>query len=254
MDHQRRYDALLDSPRSTLASAFHTAGWRTVDVVPSNRRPWPEGARFYGWDRIYGAPDLGYAGPAFGYATMPDQYVLDAFRRRELGAGDRAPVMAEIDLVSSHTPWAPLPEMVRPKDLGDGSVFDGMPERGDSVADVWRDPARVRDAYGRSVAYSLDALTSFLARSDADPVVVVLGDHQPASVVSGYGASHDVPVSVLARDPAVLRRIADWGWAPGLRPDEDGPVRPMESFRDSFLAAYGPAPRGTLNQAGAARR
>ena len=152
--------------------------------------------------------------------------------------------MAEVDLVSSHTPWAPLPEMVPPKDLGDGSVFDGMPARGDSVTDVWRDPARVRDAYGRSVAYSLDALTSFLARSDTDPVVVVLGDHQPASVVSGYGASHDVPVSVLARDPAVLRRIADWGWAPGLRPDQDGPVRPMEWFRDSFLAAYGPTPSG----------
>ena len=129
-----------------------------------------------------------------------------------------------------------------------------MPERGDSVADVWRDPARVRDAYGRSVAYSLDALTSFLARSDADPVVVVLGDHQPASVVSGYGASHDVPVSVLARDPAVLRRIAHWGWAPGLRPDGDGPVRPMESFRDSFLAAYGPSPQGHTEPRGAVRR
>jgi hypothetical protein len=71
-------------------------------------------------------------------------------------------------------------------------------------------------------------------------VVIVLGDHQPATVVSGYGATHDVPAAVLARDPAVLRRIADWGWTPGLRPDENGPVRPMESFRDDFLAAYGP--------------
>ena len=109
--------------------------------------------------------------------------------------------------------------------MGDGSVFDAMPARGDSAAEVWRDPARVRGAYGRSVAYSLDALVSFLAarRGDDDPVVVVLGDHQPASVVSGYGATHDVPVSVLARDPAVLRRIADWGWAPGLRPDPGAP-------------------------------
>jgi phosphatidylglycerophosphate synthase len=239
VDHQRRYDALLASPRMTLARAFRNSGWRTVDVVPSNRHPWPEGKRFYGWDRIYAAADLGYAGPPFGYATMPDQYVLDAFRRRELGTGDRPPVMAEIDLVSSHTPWAPLPEPVAWSDLGDGSVFDGMAERGDTVADVWRDPERVRDAYGRSVAYSLDMLTAFLARSDADPVVVVLGDHQPASVVSGYGASHDVPVSVLARDPAVLRRIAPWHWTPGLQPSGRAPVWPMESFRDRFLAAYG---------------
>ena len=244
VDHQRRYDALLASPRRTLASSFRSAGWRTVDVVPANRHPWPEGARFYGWDRIYAAADLGYAGPAFGYATMPDQYTLDAFRRRELGPGPRPPVMAEIDLLSSHTPWAPLPSMVPPRDVGDGSVFDGMPARGDSVAQVWGDSGRVRDAYGRSVAYSIDALTSFLSRTGSgrpghDPVVVMLGDHQPASVVSGYGASHDVPVSVLARDPAVLRRIADWGWTPGLRPDPGAPVRPMEWFRDSFLAAYG---------------
>ncbi|MET1059559.1 MAG: CDP-alcohol phosphatidyltransferase family protein [Nocardioides sp.] len=241
VDHQRRYDALLASPRMTLASAFRQAGWRTVDVVPSNTRPWPEGERFYGWDRVYAEADLGYAGPSFGYATMPDQFVLDAFGRRELGTGDRPPVMAEIDLVSSHTPWAPLPEAVPWEDLGDGSIFDGMPERGDTVTEVWRDPERVRDAYGRSVAYSLDVLTSFLARSAADPVVVVLGDHQPASVVSGYGASHDVPVSVLARDPAVLRRITPWRWTPGLQPGGRSPVWPMEAFRDRFLAAYGGA-------------
>ena len=240
VDHERRYDALLSSPRRTLAASFDKAGWRTVAVIPANRRPWPEGARFYGWDKIYGAPDLGYAGPAFGYATMPDQFVLDSFGRRELGHGKRPPVMAEIDLVSSHTPWAPLPEVVGWDSLGDGSVFDGMPERGDSVGDVWPDPGRVRDAFGRSVAYSLDMLTGFLARVDADPVVIVLGDHQPATVVSGYGASHDVPVSVLARDPAVLRQVDGWGWASGLRPDDGGPVWPMEAFRDRFLAAFGP--------------
>ena len=238
VDHQRRYDALLESPRMTLASAFRQAGWRTVAVVPSNTRPWPEGERFYGWDRVYSSTDLGYAGPSFGYATMPDQYVLDAFGRRELGAGDRPPVMAELDLVSSHSPWAPLPEPVDWADVGDGSVYDGMPERGDGVGEVWSDPERVRDAYGRSVAYTLDMLTEFLARSEADPVVVVLGDHQPASVVSGYVASHDVPVSVLARDPAVLRRIASWQWAPGLQPPDGAPVWPMEAFRDRFVAAY----------------
>ena len=63
-----------------------------------------------------------------------------------------------------------------------------------------------------------------------------------------------MPVSVLARDPAVLRRIAHWGWAPGLRPDGDGPVRPMESFRDSFLAAYGASSQGHTEPRGAVRR
>ena len=38
VDHERRYDELLASRRMTLAAAFQRAGWRTVAVVPSNRR------------------------------------------------------------------------------------------------------------------------------------------------------------------------------------------------------------------------
>jgi len=71
-------------------------------------------------------------------------------------------------------------------------------------------------------------------------VLVVLGDHQPASIVSGEGASRDVPVSIIAADPAVTARVADWGWRDGLRPGDGGPVLPMDAFRDRFLTAYGP--------------
>ena len=56
--------------------------------------------------------------------------------------------------------------------------------------------------------------------------------------MSGTDSSHDVPITVIARDPAVLDRIADWGWQPGLRPHPDAPVWPMDDFRDRFLDAY----------------
>jgi hypothetical protein len=175
---------------------------------------------------------------------MPDQYVLDAFRRLELAPRDRPPVMAEIDLVSSHTPWAPLPRRVDPGALGDGSVFDPMPAQGPRASVVWRDAAVIRAAYAQSIVYSLDSLTSFVRDSgDDDLVVIALGDHQPARVVSGQGAGHDVPVTVIAHDPAVLARIAGWEWQPGLRPSRDAPVWPMDAFRDRFLTAYGPAAR-----------
>ena len=36
---QVRYDRLLESPRTTLSSAFSRAGWRTVAVLPSTRGP-----------------------------------------------------------------------------------------------------------------------------------------------------------------------------------------------------------------------
>jgi hypothetical protein len=80
---------------------------------------------------------------------------------------------------------------------------------------------------------------------DRDLVLVVLGDHQPASIVSGEGASHDVPVSIIAADPAVTDRAADWGWPVGLRPDAGTPAWPMDAFRDRFLIAYGASPSPT---------
>ena len=110
---------------------------------------------------------------------------------------------------------------------------------------MWSSPAGVRTAYGQTVAYSLDSVVSFLRGThDDDLVVVVLGDHQPVSIVSGDHAGHDVPVTVVARDPAVLDRISAWGWQDGLRPGPTAPVWPMDRFRDRFLTAYGPGAGG----------
>jgi phosphatidylglycerophosphate synthase len=238
-DTEDRYDSVLASDRLTLSAAFHRAGWRTVGVVPANEWPWPEGEAFYRYDHLYDRTNVGYAGPMFGYAPMPDQYVLAAFRRLELEPHRDAPVMAEVDLVSSHTPWAPLPRMVDWRDVGDGSVFGPMAEEGPRAEEVWRDDADVRAAYGRSVEYSLSALISFVQTyGDDDLVLVVLGDHQPATVVAGADAGHDVPVSIVAADPAVLAAVDGWGWHDGLRPRPDAPVWPMDAFRDRFLAAF----------------
>ena len=84
VDNQQRYDDLLDSDRLTLSGAFKRAGWRTVEDVPSNTKDWPEGKSFYHYDKIYDARNVGYRGPKFSYATMPDQYTLSAFQRLEL--------------------------------------------------------------------------------------------------------------------------------------------------------------------------
>jgi hypothetical protein len=237
IDSQQRYDALLTSPRLTLSRIFGAAGWRTVADIPANTYDWPQGS-YYGYDHVYDSRNVGYKGPRFGYPTMPDQFTLEAFHRMELERGHR-PVMAEIDLISSHAPWSRTPHMVAPRSVGDGSVFDGMPERLPSETDIWPSPTRVQAAYGKSIEYSLRALVSFVTRQrNDDLVLVVLGDHQPATIVTGPEAGHDVPISVVARDPAVIRRISGWGWQDGLRPKPDGPVWPMDAFRDRFLAAF----------------
>ena len=51
-----------------------------------------------------------------------------------------------------------------------------------------------------------------------------------------------MPVTLLARDPAVLDRISGWGWQEGLRPSDGAPVWPMEAFRDRFLTAFSSSP------------
>jgi hypothetical protein len=243
VDNQQRYDHLVTLDRLTLADAFGRAGWRTVAAAPAIKEDWPVATTYYHYDQVYDSRNVGYAGPRFSYASMPDQYTLAALQRLELERPNRAAVMAEIDLVSSHTPWAPLPRLVDWSRVGDGSVFDPMPAQGESPAEVWRNPDLVRAAYAESVAYSVDAVTSFVQQlHDQELVLVVLGDHQPARIVRGEGVSHDVPVSIIAADPAVMDRAAGWGWQEGLRPDAGAPVWPMDAFRDRFLTSYSRPP------------
>ena len=82
VDGQQRYDQLLASHRPTLTDAFRRAGWRTVLDIPSSPSPWPQGQAFYHFDQMYGTDDVGYTGPRFSYAKIPDQYTLEAFSRR----------------------------------------------------------------------------------------------------------------------------------------------------------------------------
>jgi hypothetical protein len=144
-----------------------------------------------------------------------------------------------VDLVSSHHPWTPLAPLVDWTSVGDGSIFAEVPAEGGSPDEVFRDPDKVRAAYGRSIEYTWSTLVSWLVRrQNPNLVLVVLGDHQPHTYVTGEGPGHDVPISVIAHDPAVLASIDDWGWDDGLHPAPDAPVWRMDAFRDRFLTAY----------------
>ncbi|WP_375546465.1 CDP-alcohol phosphatidyltransferase family protein [Actinophytocola gossypii] len=238
INNQHRYDALTASDRLTLSNAFRRAGWRTVGVAPAISRAWPEGG-YFGFEQIYDAHNVGYEGPRYAYAKMPDQYTLAHFERAERDRPE--PVMAEIDLVSSHSPFAPLPTLVDWDEVGDGSVFDPQPAAGTKGSEIWPDPVKVTRAYGDAIEYSLSTLVSYVeTHGDDDLVLVVVGDHQPAPIVTGDNATWDVPITVIAKDPAVLDRIDHWHWQPGMNPSENAPVWRMDSFRDRFLRAFGP--------------
>src|SRR5215831_2346603 len=238
---EQRYGELVGSRRFTLSDAFDKAGWRTVSDSPEDDYTWPPGTSFYHFDKLYDRRNVGYHGPAFSYASMPDQYTLAEFQRLELTPGHK-PVMAEIDLVSSHYPWAPLPTMVPWNKVGNGSVFDSMPARSESPITVWRNASTVQRFYGRSIQYSLRALTSWVTElNDPNLVLILLGDEQPSSTVSGDRANHEVPISIVARDPSVFRQMASWHWQDGLLPGHSAPLEPMDAFRNQFLGAFSTA-------------
>ena len=238
VNSQFRYTSLVNGSRFTLARAFKDAGWRTFADDPANTRDWVPETQFYGYRSVYDSRNVGYKGPNFSYAPVPDQYTMNFIQQHELSKA--GPAFGEIDLVSSHVPWAPWPTLVDWNAIGDGTVFGPQAANGTQVKDVWPDPAKVQQAYGASIQYSLSTLISYLQHyGDDNTVMVFLGDHQPQTVASGVNADHDVPISIVAKDKAVLDRVADWGWTDGLRPSPHAPVWPMSSFRDRFLAAFG---------------
>nr|MDT0658279.1 sulfatase [Micromonospora sp. DSM 115978] len=237
INNQQRYDNLVVSDRMTLNSAFRSASWRTVGVMPGVTRAWPEGD-FYHYNQLYDSRNLGYQGPRFSFASMPDQYTLAGFRQAEYVPG-RPPLMAEIALLSSHAPWAPLPDLVDWDDVGDGSVFESMVAAGKSPDEVWPDRGKVRTEYRRAIEYTLRTLISYVQTyGDDDLVMVFLGDHQPSPIVTGEKPSRDVPITIVARDPAVMERISGWGWQEGLMPGPRAPTWRMDTFRDRFLTAF----------------
>ncbi|MFC0436698.1 sulfatase-like hydrolase/transferase [Kutzneria buriramensis] len=238
VNSQFRYTNLVNGNRFTLARAFKDAGWRTFADDPANTRDWVPETQFYGYNSVYDSRNVGYKGPNFSYAPVPDQYTMNFIRQHELSRP--GPAFGEIDLVSSHVPWAPWPQVVDWNTIGDGTVFAPQAANGTQVKDVWPDPAKVQHAYSESIQYSLSTLISYLQNyGDDNTVMVFLGDHQAQTVASGVDADHDVPITIVAKDKSVLDRVAGWGWTDGLRPSPHAPVWPMSSFRDKFLAAFG---------------
>jgi phosphatidylglycerophosphate synthase len=238
VNSNQRYNELLDSQRFTLSDAFKKAGWHTAADDPSDNPNWTPGTTFYHYDDLFNKANVGYKGPRYSYSTMPDQYTLAKFQQNELAPGHK-PVMAEIDLTSSHIPWAPLPTMVPWNQVGNGSIYWPEHAKAEGATQVWKNNNTVKQFYGQSIQYSLTALTSWVTElNDPNLVLIVLGDHQPHTSVSGPGATHDVPISVITRTPSVLQQMSSWHWQNGLLPAPSAPLESMEAFRNQLLNTF----------------
>lgn len=228
----------LQDAKADLAHLFQAAGHRTVLGMPAIVRALPEVVNL-GFDAWYFADDLGYRGPSLEWVTMPDQYTLWALENaeRDKPLGERAPVYLQVALISSHAPFTPDIPVVEPWErMGDGSIVHELPKDGGAPRDVWRDHETLLNAYTRSIDYSLATLQSHSRRyGNAETLTIIVGDHEPASRISGTADERAVPIHVVSGDPALLRPFLDWGFNKGMIPAASAAEHPMTAFR-AFLA------------------
>jgi hypothetical protein len=235
---------VLESGRKTLPRYMAEAGYRTVNVQPGIKNAVADGA-FWGFDKNYFWADLDYRGPEFGWFGIPDQFTLKKFATREksretsadAGSLDRRPLFGQIVLVSSHTPFHPVPPYR--KDWADAGDYIGVtPQEWERI---YRQPdwSHLEEAYVDSLVYDLDVLGDFMTTRVAEgALVIILGDEQPPAFISGENQPWTVPIYALSKDPALLAPFVALGYRPGALPEQTPPWRGTESFLPDFLDAF----------------
>jgi hypothetical protein len=234
------HDLLLASQRPTLVHHFARHGYRTVGWMPGIKRPWPEGA-FYGFDRFADDADIGYRGPDFGYWRIPDQAAMALLHDQELHhaaiAVERQPRFVVFPSTSTHAPFHPLAPFVP-----DWQRLTG-PEayRSEQRAFALAAPLAMKQPLPNfldGMRYQFEWLSDYLRQlAPQRLVLIVVGDHQPPALITGPGASWDVPVHVISDDPALLQRLVDSGFVSGLQPPAQT-LAPMHGLTRVLLRAF----------------
>lgn len=233
--NQLEYELAVTRRPKVLARFFRDAGYRTVLVQPGTTRAWPKG-ELYDFEKKYYLWHFDYAGPTYAWATMPDQYVMDFIRKREIRPDPR-PLFAQYVLVSSHAPWSELPTLIPWESIGDGSVYHRTERHRFDVR--WPNFANAQEAYVRSIIYDFEVLRQYVTRwVTDDSLVILLGDHQPVSDLTDNSELWAVPIHVLSRDKELLKPFEARGYVAGMRPPLEGARAGLETFLGDFLTDF----------------
>lgn len=211
----RRHDLLLTTERPTLIQLFRARGYDTFGLYHAVAWPWPE-RRFYGFSHYLDGPALGYRGPPLGFWSIPDQFALARFEQLHPRSPETPPRFVFFPTITSHLPFSPVPPYQPDWDR----ILTEEPFDPESLAAAQAEKPNwlnMRADYLRMVNYVYQWLTGYFARPEArDTLYVLIGDHQPTANVTGEGASWDVPVHVISRDPRVLKPLESRGFTAGL--------------------------------------
>lgn len=233
---QMQYNLALNSRIKPLAAYFNEAGYRTISVKPNTEMPWPEG-EFFQYQRHYYAWDFEYRGPRFGWATMPDQFVLDYIFRQEIQQQTQS-LFIEYALVSSHAPFHEQPPYVADwSQIGDGAIYHTLKPVTFPV--VWPDLSNATEAFTTALRYDWQVLAAYLTQYiNDDALIILLGDHQPNVQITGENSLWSVPIHVISRNPHLVAPFEARGYLPGLIPTQPLPHPGMENFLWNFLEDF----------------
>jgi hypothetical protein len=237
---QTAYEELLASRLKPMAAWFDEAGYLSVDSMPGTTMSWPQGD-FYRFRRKYYFRDFGYKGPSLKWAPMTDQFAVSVVHRREV-AGAKGPLFVQFVMISGHYPFSLIPRLFEDwSALGDGSLY----AREGSVRRMPVPPGAATagaPGYAAAMEYQLEVASEYAVRflSARRALIVVVGDHQPYSGITGQGKTHSVPIHVWSREPWLLEPFLRRGYTPGLVPRQSPPHAGLESFWPGLLQDFSP--------------
>jgi hypothetical protein len=234
---QRTNTRLMAQQRDTLVKVFGRHGYRTVAIMPGLLRGWPEGS-FYGFDTIYDLARLDYRGPPFGWWDVNDQFALARADALEIAPRSRRPAFVFFPTITTHAPFTPAP----PYQPDWARVLTPAAYDPEDLDRAWSDQPdwlNLGPSYVQALVYAHATFGGYLRlRADRDVVMILMGDHQPPGLVSGAGASWDVPVHVIASRRGVLNRLQRYGFREGLAPAHPVVAR-MDTLLPMLLDAFG---------------
>lgn len=212
-----RHDVLLTTERPTLMRHFKARGFETFGFYPGLDWDWPE-STFFGFDHLVDGRALNYLGPKLGYWKIPDQFALAKFRELYPITANSPPRMMFFSSATSHFPFHPVP----PYQPDWVKVLSATPFDAQAIARVENsqtDWLNMLPNYVLMIDYNFQWLRGYFEEPHArDFVMLVLGDHQPPSSVTGEGAPWDVPVHIITSRPDIMQQFEALGFTPGLQP------------------------------------
>ena len=82
-------------------------------------------------------------------------------------------------------------------------------------------------------------MVSFVTEfGDDNVVILLLGDHPPAPMISGDPGTDEVIAHLIASDPKVIEAISSWEWQEGMLPNGNAPVWRMDYLHDRFIKDF----------------